>query len=325
MTNINCLPAKEFPALPGEDFRVQYRVSQAGKRTPVKRHPRNDLIMPILDAICQAESIFTFDTFIKQDREVLYKTLRREAAALTKRYGADRVKIPGEEDLLFSILSDEIHLTDDNDEEYNFGQFLIGPEVRGFGRSYLSLKTIPLQPLENLSGGEPHPHVSTGYHPCMGDGWKRAAEAIQEGFLTDFVTLVLSCLDTYNPTAPYLRLEDWLVEFDCCSVGQVYIVATARQTVSATVRTGGGCYRRCYRCDCVLCGECVYTCYDCGETFCESCIYNDYNVPLCSYCKVQRDERDKPADKEEDEPEEEVDSEDPPILGWKGDDTTAAT
>ena len=115
-----------------------------------------------------------------------------------------------------------------------------------------------------------HPHVqSNGL--CAGDATMPIAQALKQGRLVDAFTLVRSVLSNYNPSSPYVSIDDWdgVRCHDCDEIA-------GRDDLSY-----------CEHCDHDYCGDCMSYCSFCNESSCLSCLEDDpvSGKSCCSGCR----------------------------------------
>ena len=106
-----------------------------------------------------------------------------------------------------------------------------------------------------------HPHVSDE-RLCAGDATGPINRALETGRLSDFFLLVRSVLTTYNPSSPYVALDEWDGE-PCSDCG---------------VRTHEDNRCLCDRCERDYCDECMSFCRPCAMPACHGC------VSVCDLC-----------------------------------------
>ncbi|MBW8016138.1 MAG: hypothetical protein FVQ82_08125 [Planctomycetes bacterium] len=209
--------------------------------------------------------------------------------------------------MTISIITETIAL-----EEITFGSF----EIRLYLNDIKKLafespyKIIALDP--NPAGSDydvTHPHVS---HEklCEGDGFIPIRKAIQQGRLSDFFTIIVQILQTYNPDSPYVSLDDWEGTscYDCgytvsgddcyyceeCDRDYCSNCSTYCQICDTTVCLG--CSYECPGCNKPVCEHCTDVCVECNEQFCKDCLNNE---GLCNNCQEQRKEQEDEKLKEE--------------------------
>src|SRR6185369_16757988 len=100
-----------------------------------------------------------------------------------------------------------------------------------------------------------HPHVMDEVL-CEGDGRHAVRQALSQGRLLDFFTLIAGILRTYNSESPFVELPLW--HGSTCS------------DCGARVDEDD-CYS-CQKCHDNICSECETVCGDCEESCCSTCI-----------------------------------------------------
>lgn len=186
-----------------------------------------------------------------------------------------------------SIITETIAL-----EGITFGSFEIRlylNEIKklGFESPY---KIVALDP--NSAGsddGVTHPHVSQE-KLCEGDGYIPIRKAIQQGRLSDFFTIIVQILQTYNPDSPYISLEDWegTTCYDCgytVSGDDSYYCEDCQNDFCSN------CSTYCQVCDSTVCLGCSYECPGCREPVCRSCLVECKGCKddFCSRCISEND------------------------------------
>jgi len=121
-----------------------------------------------------------------------------------------------------------------------------------------------------------HPHVSEEYI-CAGDGSAALMQALATGRICDAFLLVKSILETYNPSSPYIQLDQW-EGISCYDCGYVTDEESSYYCEACEQVFCGECFSYCRSCDTSLCRCCLSECPACEEPTCESCLSK------CSYC-----------------------------------------
>lgn len=124
----------------------------------------------------------------------------------------------------------------------------------------------PCESRENVT----HPHVMDE-RLCEGDGRAAIRQAIHQGRLLDFFTIVANGLRSYNSDSPFVALEIWYgcSCSDCgCMVDEDdrYVCQKCGSTVCS------GCQCCCPGCDETCCSGCVTDCQACDATYCRRCL-----------------------------------------------------
>jgi hypothetical protein len=115
-----------------------------------------------------------------------------------------------------------------------------------------------------------HPHVMDEVL-CEGDGRHAIRQALVQGRLLDFFTLIAGILRTYNPESPFVELALWSGSTcsDCGAVvdeDESYSCQKCGQTVC------GGCEAACCGCEDSCCSECITSCASCEDNYCRRCV-----------------------------------------------------
>ncbi len=144
------------------------------------------------------------------------------------------------------------------DDLVPLGRFRVVLELNRFADRYsaLPLRIEALDPNPASSGDNvTHPHVSDE-HLCVGDASVPLARALDAGRVADVFLLVRSVLQTYNPSSPYVAMEDWdgVRCHDC----------------DGTVGRDDTCW--CERCEHDFCDDCSGRCRGCDQACCFGCL-----------------------------------------------------
>jgi len=123
----------------------------------------------------------------------------------------------------------------------------------------------------------PHPHVE-GDSLCEGEAKVPIRQALKQGRLFDFFTIVRQTLMTYNAGSAYVRLSHWH-GVECSDCGCSMNEEERRCCEGCDEHVCGDCTTCCYACDEYRCNQCIETCSLCEESFCKSCLSR------CSHCK----------------------------------------
>lgn len=168
------------------------------------------------------------------------------------------------------------------------------PEIYNNQRCYciIALDPHPAATDEGIT----HPHVSHE-QLCEGEGAAAIRNALENGRLFDFFSIITSILNTYNPESPYVSLDNWdgLPCYDCgyvISEGNAYfcqycehdyceecstICVCCNETVCL------GCMQKCSSCGEYACPYCICECGECGKPCCTGCIEDG----ICQECKQE--------------------------------------
>lgn len=148
-----------------------------------------------------------------------------------------------------------------------------------------------------------HPHVSDE-RICAGDAAAPIRSALASGRICDAFMLIRSVLTNYNPSSPYVSLDDWFGRpcHDCgyiCTSDYSSICEACENRIcdecASYCRVCSetycvGCLDTCGVCDERVCSSCMTKCPDCGEELCTNCL-EDGECP-CHESK-EEDDQDK--------------------------------
>jgi hypothetical protein len=144
----------------------------------------------------------------------------------------------------------------------------------------------PPEPRENVT----HPHVMDEIL-CEGHSRHSIRQAMVQGRLLDFFTLVANGLRTYNEESPFVALDLWsgVSCSDCGSVvddDERYVCQRCEETICP------GCETTCCGCDDSYCSQCITVCEACDDNFCRACLKpcKECRQNICPGC-IQEDER----------------------------------
>lgn len=199
-----------------------------------------------------------------------------------------------------SVITDPIILND-----IHFGAFEIRLCIEQISQLYCESPYIIIALEPNCAGPDDsvtHPHVRSE-KLCEGDGHISIRKALEQGRLSDFFTMVISILQTYNPDSPYVSLDEWtgIPCYDCdCIIGgdDHYFCEYCSQDFCPQCSTYCricdlticlGCSYECPSCNEYACPDCITKCKDCEETFCKDCLTEE---GLCQNCEDNRKEND---------------------------------
>jgi len=194
---------------------------------------------------------------------------------------------------LLSVLTEEITLSDDNGEIY-LGHFWIRLNL------FNPVHGLKIDPVDAVMSPKEyyHPHVSTNGELCKGDGTELMQNALNQGRLEDFFTIVESILNTYNGESPYEELEEWYNpnregQFRCQNCDEWRDDENGNWCSLCETTLCDGCIDAmfqgdgiCQSCDKWHCGECTERCGGCGDAVCTNCAIScsACNTVLCKDC-----------------------------------------
>jgi len=129
-----------------------------------------------------------------------------------------------------------------------------------------------------------HPHVSDEYL-CAGDASAPIQTALSGGRVCDFFMLVRSVLETYNPSSPYVSLNEW-EGYPCYDCGYVVVGDDIYYCEGCDNSFCNECMSYCRCCDTSLCNGCMTSCSFCEEPVCDHCLKScsECEEPVCSSC-----------------------------------------
>ncbi|MCE9553072.1 MAG: hypothetical protein K8T91_06795 [Planctomycetes bacterium] len=162
-------------------------------------------------------------------------------------------------------------------------QIVLSWEVMGCPFLYRIVATNSEYATPNRSE-TPHPHVD-GESLCEGEAKVPIRQALKQGRLFDFFTIVRQTLLTYNAASAYVPLSEWN-GLACDDCGNVIDVEDYDSCERCGSRVCCGCCSRCDDCDCCQCGTCTKTCPACEEQFCKSCLSpcRNCDAHFCTEC-----------------------------------------
>lgn len=135
-----------------------------------------------------------------------------------------------------------------------------------------------------------HPHVANE-QLCEGESHVAIRQAIEQGRLLDFFTLVANGLRSYNPDSPFVALEIWFGG-TCVDCGRGmddddrYVCQRCQQSVCEN------CELTCEGCSDSYCSECINACAGCDSNYCSDCLKpcRECRQDMCASC-LKEDER----------------------------------
>jgi len=115
-----------------------------------------------------------------------------------------------------------------------------------------------------------HPHVQSKAL-CAGDATVPIATALAQGRITDAFCLIRAVLQTYNPSSPYVSIEEW--------------DGTRCTDCDDLVRSDR--VNHCDGCGSDFCDDCFSFCDLCEQSYCSSCLEHDRvsDNRCCSTCR----------------------------------------
>jgi hypothetical protein len=135
----------------------------------------------------------------------------------------------------------------------------------------LSYRVIAADPQPAAArDGITHPHVSDEIL-CEGEARAAIAQALSQGRLLDFFTLVVGVLQTYNPESPFVALEHWYGR-PCVDCGSLVDEEDSYSCEGCEAETCDGCHATCAGCGSLFCGQCIGRCRGCEDEYCKECL-----------------------------------------------------
>ncbi len=207
-----------------------------------------------------------------------------------------------------SVVTPPIELGDDL---VPLGRFRVVLELNRFADRWspLPLRIEALDPNPASSGDQvTHPHVSDE-HLCAGDASVPLTRALDAGRVADVFLLVRSVLQTYNPSSPYVALDDWdgrrchdcdaTVPGDdtcwCERCEHEFCDDCFGRCRGCDHACCYGCLERCVHCDQHACDDCIARCDACGRRCCADCLDGDAGeCPDCFDFSMEPDDEDHP-------------------------------
>ena len=196
--------------------------------------------------------------------------VRQEVASVHDIY-KDIVSLESEfEEVSWSCLQGTLSVTTEEIvlEGIALGRFQVELDWRELPTTWF--RVIALDPNAATSNDNvTHPHVEAE-SLCMGDARLPIVQALEQGRIADFFSIVNSVLLTYNSGSPYVSLADW-TGVTCSDCGDT-IDAEDRYTCEKCEHSlCDSCYRHCEACSSYFCGDCVVRCESCDEDVCQHC------------------------------------------------------
>lgn len=117
-----------------------------------------------------------------------------------------------------------------------------------------------------------HPHVQD-HQLCEGEASLPLEQALRSGRLCDYFAILQQTLKTYNPSSPYVHLEDWFSRR--CS--------SCNDTMDECDESD------CHACGEILCCDCIACCAECHASTCRSCLdaCPECHRDICASCQPE--------------------------------------
>lgn len=207
------------------------------------------------------------------------KDLFADLIALDREFPCVELSFPEQ---TVSVTTEPIEL-----EGIYLGKFQIVLELRHLGQTH-AYRVLAVDPNPACScDSTTHPHVQNE-ELCEGEGQKPIENALNDGRLFDFFTIVNQTLHTYNAGSAYISLSDWSGT-ECRDCGSTVDDDQISSCSQCEGQICGECTCSCQRCDDVYCDDCTTSCVGCQDTFCGSCIEccDRCDKPFCKDCLTE--------------------------------------
>lgn len=135
------------------------------------------------------------------------------------------------------------------------------------------LQVVALEPCRpNDRSDVTHPHVQD-HLLCEGEASVPLEQALRSGRLGDYFAILQQTLKTYNPSSPYVHVEDWFSRR--CS--------SCNDTMDECDESD------CHACGEVLCCDCIACCAECHSSTCRSCLdaCPECHRDICAGCQPE--------------------------------------
>lgn len=135
-----------------------------------------------------------------------------------------------------------------------------------------------------------HPHVCDE-QLCEGHSRQVIRQALVQGRLLDFFTLVASGLRTYNEESPFVALEIWYGK-TCADCGAVVDEDECHVCRKCEESICENCEAACCGCSEACCSSCISHCEACDDNYCHGCLQpcHQCRIQVCPGC-LEEDER----------------------------------
>jgi len=147
-------------------------------------------------------------------------------------------------------------------------------------------RVVATDPQEAASSSDiTHPHVN-GDRLCEGEANLPIREALKQGRLFDFFTIVRQTLQTYNAGSAYVQLDSWN-GVRCADCGwQIPDNDDQYSCPQCHDFVCNECVSGCAGCDTDHCNQCTENCSGCGESNCRTCLSacNECDQRFCQEC-----------------------------------------
>lgn len=195
-------------------------------------------------------------------------------------------------------------------EGINFGEFRINLMLENIHERRLDkmMEVVALTPHPAACSSEvTHPHVQND-RMCTGDGTVPLMQAIETGRILDFFMIAAQILNTYNPSSPYVTLDNWY-GIECYNCGDMVSEGSTYYCECCGNDFCEDCTGYCECCEQTVCNNCTVTCECCDRRVCRECIRQcDCGKSICDECLTNRE-----CECHENEDQEEADAEVQPV------------
>ncbi|MFP4105882.1 MAG: hypothetical protein ACLFVU_07285 [Phycisphaerae bacterium] len=223
------------------------------------------------------------------------RTVLAELAQLEAEFGG--VEVGGGEPAI-AVITEPIVL-----EGIALGAFRLTLDVGSLrlDRPDLSVRAEALEPNPAaINDAYTHPHICD-QRICLGEATLPVRQALATGRLADLFCILRSTLTTYNPSSPYVAIEDWhgcpcaecgyvTAEEDrisCTSCEDAFCSECVSWCAACDEATCLSCLQRCEPCEDLVCRGCLTTCPVCGKSVCSTCLREceECGRSLCRDCE----------------------------------------
>jgi hypothetical protein len=126
---------------------------------------------------------------------------------------------------------------------------------------------------------------------CEGHSRQAIRQALVQGRLLDFFTLVAGGVRSYNPESPFVELALWY-GCACSDCGRVVDEDDRYTCEKCDEAVCDGCVTNCCGCDNSCCSSCITACAACDDNYCRGCLRpcKQCRTTVCPSC-LEDDER----------------------------------
>ena len=125
---------------------------------------------------------------------------------------------------------------------------------------------------------------------CEGESHVAIREAMTQGRLLDFFTLVANGLRSYNADSPFVAIDQWFGG-RCADCGYGMDDEEGYTCDKCQASICNECEVTCNGCENNCCSECVTTCDGCDDSYCRSCLSPclECHRHFCSHCLLENE------------------------------------